>query len=66
MVLVEQNRTAPMVAHGCPASRSSRMWARCRTSGSGSRPWGEAEQGVAVNLLHGAILGIGSPRGGGG
>jgi hypothetical protein len=37
MVLVEQNRTALMVAHGCPASRRRRMWARKRTPGSAER-----------------------------
>ena len=33
----EQNRTAVTVAHGCPASSSSRMWARNRTSWSAAR-----------------------------
>ena len=35
MALVEQNRTAPMVARGRPSARSSSMWARCPTAGSG-------------------------------
>ena len=37
MVLVEQNRTAAMVAQGYPASTSSRTWARYPTAGSGDR-----------------------------
>jgi hypothetical protein len=37
MVPDEQNWTALMVAHGCPASSSRRMWARSRTSGSADR-----------------------------
>jgi hypothetical protein len=37
MVLDEQNNTALIVAHGCPASKSNRMWARRRTSGLADR-----------------------------
>jgi hypothetical protein len=35
MVLVEQYNTAPTVAHECPSAKSSKIWARNRTSASG-------------------------------